>query len=208
MMAFSIQQTQRRLQIVGVAGIVLAAGSSFLIVEPILGGGSAGGALAMYNVSFIEVAGAGAGASGSASFLSSAQATVPVDQANLTQLIFHISYTDNSFSPLFNPAVTVTILGPEGSGGGSGSVPPGQTADIQVTINNLVPANQTLEATSTEEALSKATGDSANATIGMGDWMVTVDVGAPLAGRIRPSGTISYTIALDMTYFEGTAERL
>lgn len=208
MMAFSVQQTQRRLQIVGTVGILVAAGASFLVVEPILGGGGPAATLAMYNVSFMDMTGAGPGASGSARFFTTAQETIAVDQANITQVVFHISYTDNSISPIFNPAVTVTIQGPEGSGGGTTSVPGSGSADVQVAVNNLVPANQTVEASSSEDALAQATADAANTTLGMGDWMVSIDVGAPLAGRIRPSGSISYTIALDIMYFEGSAERL
>jgi hypothetical protein len=79
---------------------------------------------------------------------------------------------------------------------------------MPVAVNNEVPLNGTVEATSPEEAVGKATGDVENATIGVGDWTVTIDVGAPLAGRIRPSGSITYTINVETKYFAGNAERV
>ncbi len=208
MMAFSIEQTQRKVRTLGVALLVAAAALGMITVAPILGGGSSGPATALYNVTFMSMNGSAPGASGSAGFLSSADVPITIDQPNLTLVTFHISYTDNSISPLFNPAVTATIVGPDGSGGGQGSVSPGQTLNVPITVNNAVPDNATVEATSPDDAVGRATGNETNSSLGMGDWSVTLDVGAPLAGRIRPSGTISYTISVDVMYFEGNATRL
>lgn len=206
MMAYSVQQTQRKLQTLGIVGIVAAAALSLIAVAPALGGGGASGSVSSYLVNYTLMEGSGQGASGSAPFLQTTTVSIPVDQVNLTKVTFHVSYQDNSISPLFNPTVTVTVQGPDG-GGTSGTVSPGQNAMFEVPVNNLVPENQTVDATSPDEALQKAVGGDVNSTLGVGDWSVEIDVGAPLGGRIRPSGTITYTITLDFSYFEGIAEK-
>lgn len=207
MMAFSVQQTQRKLQTLGIVGIIAAAALSLVTVAPVLVGGGPGPSVSAYLVNFTLVDASGQGASGSAPFLQTTDVNIPVDHANLTAVSFNVSYVDNSVSPLFNPAVTVTVQGPAGAGGTSGPVQPGATATFQVAVNNMVPENQSVDAASADEALQKALGDSGNTTLGMGDWTVSLDVGAPLGGRIRPSGTITYTITLDFTYFDAVAEK-
>ncbi|HEX9710471.1 MAG TPA: hypothetical protein VGB42_10975 [Candidatus Thermoplasmatota archaeon] len=207
MMAFSVQGLQRKVQTIGAAGIIVAAALSLVAVGPVLGGGPPATQVGLYNVTFPISNGTAQGSSGSAGFFSMAEAAVTIDQANLTMVIMHISYVDNSLSPLFNPAVTATIQGPDNSGSATGPVPPGQTADFIIAINNDVPPNTTLQAGSPEEAIDQATPDDTNTTAGMGEWTVTLDVGAPLAGRVRPSGSITYTITVDIQYFEGAAEK-
>jgi hypothetical protein len=208
MMAFSHQDLQRKLRTYGAVGLIVAAAGSFVVVEQALGGGGGGASVALYNVTFMINNGTGEGASGNAAFRSTATVQIPISQVNLTMVTFSMTYQDNSVSPLFNPAVNVAVQGPEGAGGATGSVSPGQPLVMPVAVNNEVPLNGTVEATSPEEAVGKATGDVENATIGVGDWTVTIDVGAPLAGRIRPSGSITYTINVETKYFAGNAERV
>lgn len=207
MMAYSVQETQRKLQTLGAVGIIAAAALSLVAVGPALAGGPPPSSLSLYNVTYALNNGSAEGSSGSADFFSTADAMVEVVQANLTLVIMHISYTDNSLSPLFNPAVTVTIAGPVDTQGTTGQLSASGPTDFMLAVPNEIPTNTTIQASSPEAAIDQATPDDANATIGMGQWTITFDVGSPPGGRIRPSGTITYTIVVDIQYFVAAASK-
>jgi hypothetical protein len=179
------------------AGVALVGGEA---LGPHGGGGTSS---ASYLVSYSNGTQSLSGASGNAPLRTTTDIAVEVTLTNLTNVTFHISYQDNTISPLFNPAVTATITGPGGAGTATDSVT-AQGVDITVTIPNTMPGNATVDAASPEEALAKAaTGN--NATLGTGEWTVALQVGSPLGPR--PGGSITYDISIEVEYFVGTATR-
>jgi hypothetical protein len=199
------------LRIVAVATLVVLTPLSFIVVGPVIAGPSNHPSLAVYNVTFVKVNGTMPGNSGSASYSSTINEMIAVNGTNLTAVIFTISYVDQSRSPFTNPAVSATITAPNGTVvNGSGSSIPVSANGVTVVfvLPVMVPANATVEATSEEEAIAKAAGGSTNATAGTGDWIITLDIGSAAFGRFRPTGGITYTIAVAVTGFQGKATKI
>jgi len=202
---------QRKLRIAAVAVILVGGSGSLIVVGPVLAGPAHHPNMATYNVSFFTVNGTETGASGSANYLSTVTEHVKINGTNLTFVVFKISYTDQSLSPLTNPSVRATITPPNGTvvNGTTASIPVMSSGtSIILGLPNNIPANATVEASSEAEAIAKAGGDPANATAGSGDWTVDLQVGAAAFGRIRPSGSITFTIAVEVQGYEGKATKV
>jgi hypothetical protein len=129
---------------------------------------------------------------------------VAITTTNMTNVTFTVTWRDQSFSPLTNPRVTVTITGPNGTGTTTNSVSTSGMPALSVTVPNVMPNNTTVEAATPEAALAMA-GAGNNATLGVGQWTVSMMVGGVIGPR--PGGSISYSISVSVSYFVGTAKR-
>lgn len=199
--AFASAQATLRAQ--GTIILVVCIAASLFVGVEALGphGGSAGKYL--YNVSYQNATDSMGGPTGTAPLRTTTDVTVVLVYSNLTNVTFTISWMDQTISPFFNPAVSATITGPNGTGSTTNRVATTGTA-FSIPITNSMPANATVEAGSEEEALATAGADN-NATLGSGSWTVSLDVGSPLGPR--PGGSISYSIEIEVEYFMGTAVR-
>ena len=182
--------------------VVCVVASLFVGVEALGPHGPAAGKY-LFNVSYKNETAALTGSSGTAPLRTTTDVTVAIALENMTMVNFTISWMDQTFSPFFNPSVTATIAGPNGTGSTTNRVATAGTS-FAIPITNAMPDNSTVEAGSADEALAMA-GSSNNATLGTGDWKVSLQVGSPLGPR--PGGTISYSIEVKVDYFEGTAAR-
>ncbi len=201
----AFHSAQRTIQVWATVGIVVFGAMSFVVGTAILSGSAPHAAVRAYNVTFANFTDTLPGVSGSAPQRTTTDIDVPVMGSNLTAVTFLISYVDNTISPLFNPAVTATITGPNGTGSMTGSVPAGG-AQITVPVPNVMPGNQTVEASTEADALAIALGNSSDPTLGVGSWKVSLNVGSPLGGFLRPGATITYTIDLEVAFFAGVAK--
>lgn len=196
---------QATLRTQGTIVIVVALIASLVVGTEALSPHGGGGGLFSYNVSYQNVTGDEPGGTGTASISMTTDITITIAASNLTNVTFTISYVDNTRSPLTNPSVRATVTGPNGTGTASNAVTT-QGSDLTVTVPNEMPANSTVQAASPDEALAKAsTGN--NATLGTGEWTISLVVGKPLGPR-PGGGTISYTIDVKVEYFVGTAVRV
>ena len=201
----AFHSAQRTIQVWATVGVVVFGSMSFVVGTAILSGSAPPAALRAYNVTFANFTDSLTGASGQAPQRATTEVEVTVTGSNITYVIFSITYVDNTVSPLFNPAVTATITGPNGTGSATGSVPAGG-ADFTVAVPNEKPANQTVEAASEAEALAEAAGNLTDPDLGTGRWTVSLDVGSPLGGLLRPGATITYSIDLAVWFFSGSAK--
>lgn len=200
----AFHSAQRTIQVWATVGIVVFGAMSFVVGSAILSSSAPSAPHHTYNVTFSNFTNGATGASGQAPMRTTTDVDVEVTGSNITAVVFMVTYTDNSISPLFNPSVTVTVTGPNGTGSATGSVPAGG-AQITVAVPNKMPANQTVEATSETDALGQAVGNASDPELGNGAWKVSLNVGSPLGGIFRPSATISYTIDLSIEFFAGSA---
>ncbi len=203
----AFQSAQLTIRIWATALIVVFGAAGVFVGGEALGPHGGSGAVYSYNVTFMNMTDSLPGASGQAPQRTTTEVEVTVTGSNITAVVFIISYVDNTVSPIFNPAVTATITGPNGTGTETGSVPAGG-AEITVAVPNEKPANQTLEADSEADALAIAAGNSTDPMLGTGSWTVSLNVGSPLGGIFRPSASITYTIDIEVEYFVGSATRV
>ncbi len=201
----AFHSAQRTIQVWATAGIVVFAAMSFVVGTAMLSGSAPQAAQRAYNVTFMNQTASLQGTSGSAPQRTTTSVDLTVNGSNITGVTFTLSYVDNSISPLFNPSVTATITGPNGTGSMTGSVPAGGTK-ITVPVPNVMPANQTVEASGEADALSTAVGNSTDPSLGEGGWTVSLKVGSPLGGIFRPGATITYSIDIEVAFFVGTAK--
>jgi hypothetical protein len=174
--------------------IVTAAATAFVGGE-VVGNHGIPASRGLYSVSFMNATESLTGTSGTAPQISA---------TNLTNVTFIVTWQDQSFSPLTNPVVTVTVTGPNGTGTATDRVTTSGMPALSVTVTNVMPANSTVEAGSPEEALAMANANN-NATLGTGEWTVSLQVGNVIGPR--PGGSISYSISVEVEYFVGTATR-
>jgi hypothetical protein len=207
MNAEAILSAQKTIRVLAVALIVVGGIGGTIVVAPALGGGHQGTPMHLYNVTFIMLNATGEGSSGSAGYRSTEVVLISLNGTNITGVNFTVSFQDNSVSPATDPAVDVMIQGPNGTGSASGRISGGSDVYV-VAVPNDPPANTTIEATDEADAVAKAGGNQTNASLGSGEWTVTIDVGAPLFGRIRVGGSISYTVEVAIVYFAGKAEKV
>lgn len=200
----AIQSAQKTIRVIGVALMVIGGIGGTVVIGPALGGGTANTQVHAYNVTFIAMNGTGPSATGSGDYFSTVPVSIGINMSNLTVVTFTVSFQDNSLSPLTNPAVTVTISGPNGTGTSTGSANSAGVA-FPILVNNIPPANATVDASSEGEAIAKAAGNMTDGSLGSGDWTVTLDIGATFFGRIRPQSSITYSIEVAFEYFEGKA---
>lgn len=202
----SFLSAQRTIRVWAIVGLVVFGSLSVFVGTTALAGTPHAGGRFMYNVTFMMANKTEPGGAGTAPYLQTTDVTVKISGENITNVSFEISWTDQSFSPFTNPSVSATITGPNGTGTQSGRVNP-SGSKLSVAVPNEMPANATVEASSEADALAKVAINGTNSTLGSGDWTVSLQVGAALGGRIR-QGSVSYTIAVQVDYFVGSAKRL
>jgi hypothetical protein len=195
---------QATLRTQGAMVLAIAVIASLVVGTQALSAPGPGGGTFPYNVSYQSMTGDEPGSSGSAPLSTTTDVKIALTATNLTNVTFTVSWTDNTISPFFNPTVTATVTGPNGTGTTTDRVANAGT-DLTVTVPNEMPANSTVQAGSPEEALAKASAGN-NATLGTGEWTVSLTVGKPLGPR--PNGSISYTVDIKTEYFVGTAARV
>jgi hypothetical protein len=171
--------------------------------------GQGGGAYG-FTVAFKNATTTLPGSSGSAPLKTTTDVKITIEAMNqtmyLTNVTFTISWQDTTRSPFTNPTVSATVTGPNGTGSATNRVMTSGT-DIAITVPNEMPENQTtVQAASGDEAVTTAAGTANNATLGVGEWTVSLVVGSPLGPRL--SGGISYSIDVKVEYFAGTATRV
>ena len=197
---------QKTLRVWAVAAIVVCAAGSLVVGTVLLTSGGSTVSHHLYNVTFMVDNKTLTGVSGTAPLRTTTPVLVKVGGENITAVNFTISWQDQSISPLFNPAVSATISGPNGTGASKMVSVSTRGTSFLIPLNNTVPANATVEAQNEGDALNQAGGTDMNATIGMGDWTVSLKVGGPIGPR--PGGSIAYSIAVEIEYFVGTAKPL
>ncbi len=161
----------------------------------------------LYNVTFTAGSDSGPSKSGTVPYFETATETFESTTRNLVGIWIDASYQDQSTSPLTDPQVGFVFSGPEDMDAGPWVilVPPSGWTGV-LLVDNAVPDNSTVNATSPEEAITLVTEGMINETLGVGEWSVVVDVGAAAGGRVRP-GSISYSldIRFDFVTVEATA---
>jgi hypothetical protein len=188
-----------------VSAMVVCAAGSVVVGTVLLTGAPPTAAHHRYNVTFMAQNDSLTGTSGSAPLRTTTDVSVKVAGKNITAVNFTVTWQDQSISPLFDPAVTASIAGPNGTGSTTGRVASRGTS-LTVALPTSVPANTTVEASSEQQAIEMAGGSDLNATLGTGDWTVSLQVGGPIGPR--PGGSIAYAIAVQVEYYIGTAKPL
>jgi hypothetical protein len=197
---------QKTLRVWAVGAMIVCAAGSVVVGTVLLTSGAPSVSHHLFNVTFWLKNATLTGASGTAPLRTTTPVLVKVAGENITAVNITITWQDQSISPLFNPAVSATISGPNGTGASKSGPVSTRGTSFLVPINTTVPSNTTTEASNADDAINMAGGSDLNATLGSGDWSVSLKVGGPIGPR--PGGSIAYTIAVQIEYFVGTAKPL
>lgn len=129
---------------------------------------------------------------------------------SLNMVFVCLSWTDNSMSPLSDPAVMfevtpANLVDAEGNpvAPKRTSVPPGGGC-LYFVVNEL-PPNRTVEASSGQEAIDLASASSIDSHAGSGEWEVLISAASARGEKLHPAASVSYTLEFRYQTIVGTA---
>jgi hypothetical protein len=119
--------------------------------------------------------------------------THPLNQwrENVTAFSYTIAWTDESLTPLSDPSVDVSVAAPGGQSAAEDNVPTqGQTIVVRVGER---PSDVSVMATSSADAIAKASRMAGNSSDAMGTWKISITVKPPSSRTPMASADITYT---------------